>query len=77
MNSLAEVQYAVRFETENHRRDLQAAREQDRRAWWIAAASGSRGAGIRQVAVRLGDLIAELRCQVESRLASEPAATAC
>ena len=80
MNSLAEVHYVVRFETEAQNRDLQTKREQDRWAWWMAAASAprrARGWSIRQVAVRLGDFVGGLRCQLESRFASEPAATAC
>lgn len=80
MNSMAEVQYVVRFELEAQHRNLQTEREQDRWAWWMAAASEprrARGAGIRQLAVSLGDYLAGLRCQLESRFASEPAATAC
>ena len=80
MNHLADAHRVVLYELETVRPNLQAVREQDRRAWWIAAASGSRDAKesrIRRVAVQLGDLLAGLRCQLESSLASEPAATAC
>ena len=80
MNSLTEVRYVVRFETEAQNRDLQTRREQDRWAWWTAVASEPRrakGPGIRQLAVRLGDFAAGLRCRLENRFAPEPAATAC
>ncbi len=81
MNSMAEVQYVVQFETEIRSPYLQARRERYRQAWWFAAASASRGAKrewpIRRAAVWLGDIVAGLRCQLESRFASEPAATAC
>jgi hypothetical protein len=43
-------------------------------AVWPRRAKESR---IRRVAVRLGDIVVGLRCQVQSRFASEPAATAC
>ena len=80
MNSLIEVQYAVRFEREAQNRDLQAEREQDRWAWWMAAAAAPHDAKesrIRRVAVQLGEFVAELRCQLESRFAPEPDAMAC
>ena len=82
MDSLTQVHHTVLFETETRSRHLHAQREQDRVARWTAALSASRGArrsgtGIRQVAIRLGDLVAELRCQLESRFTSEPAATPC
>jgi hypothetical protein len=80
MNGLADAHRVVLYELETVRPDLHAIREQDRRAWWIAAASASRDAKesrIRRVAVQLGDLLAGLRCQLEGRLASESAAPAC
>ena len=81
MNSMAEVQYVVQFELEAQNRALQTEREQDRWAWWMAEAYASRGAKqesrIRRVAVWLDDVVAGLRCQLESRFASEPVATAC
>jgi hypothetical protein len=80
MNRLADAHNIVLFEMETRRPELQAMREQDRRAWWISAASAPRGAkrlGIRQLAVRLGDLVAGLRCQLDSRFAPEPVAKAC
>ena len=81
MNSMAEVQYVVQFETEIRSPYLQARRERARQAWWFAAASPSRGAQrespVRRAAVWLEDMAAGLRCQLESRFSSEPAATAC
>ena len=80
MNSLAEVQYTVRFELEAQRRYPQTKREQDQWKWRMAAAAAQRrptGLGIRQVAVGLGDFVAGLRCQLERRFASESAAAAC
>jgi hypothetical protein len=81
MNTMDEVQYVVRFEAETGRPHLRAARERDRLAWWSSASAASRGAErespIRRVAVRLGDFVAGLRCQLESRFAPEPVTTAC
>jgi hypothetical protein len=81
MNSMAEVQYVVQFETEIRSPYLQARRERDRQAWWFAAASASRGAAresrIRRAAAWLGDTVDGLRCQLENRFSSEPAVTAC
>ena len=64
MNHLADAHRVVLFEMENRRPDLHAVREQDRRAWWMAAASASGDAKesrIRRVVVRLGDFCG-LRC---------------
>ena len=81
MNSMAEVQYVVQFETEIRSPYLQARRERERQEWWFAAAPASRGStrewSIRRAAVWLGDTVDGLRCQLESRFSSEPAATAC
>lgn len=80
MNSMAEVQYAIRFEAEAQRRVLQTKLEQGRWEWWMAAAAvprRPRGLSIRQVAISFGDFLSGLRCQFESRFASQPAATAC
>ena len=80
MNSLADAHRVVLFEMENRRPDLHAVREQDRRAGWIAALSApqdERESRIRRVAVQLGDFVAGLRCQLESRFATEQQAVAC
>ena len=80
MNSMAEVHYTIRFEEEARRRAQQTKLEQGQWEWWMAAANAprrSRGLSIRQAAVSVGDFLSGLRCQLESRFASQPAATAC
>ena len=75
MNSLADLH----FEQQLRRKGYPYENERERMAR-IIAASRSRDAKesrIRRLAVRLGGFMAEVRCQLESRLASEPAATAC
>jgi hypothetical protein len=69
----------IHSETQLRRRGLPCESE-GRHVTRIAAAVRPRRAKesrIRRVAVRLGDIVAGLRCQVQSRFASEPAATAC
>jgi hypothetical protein len=61
------------------RNSLEAEAQQER--WARLAAAGrsqlAREPGIRRMAVRLGDFVAELRCLWESHFASEPAAMEC
>ena len=80
MNRLVDANRAVLFEVETRRPHLHSIREQDRRAWWIAAASASRDAKesrVRRMVVRLGDLFVDLGCQLQARYALEPDAVAC
>lgn len=76
MNDYAEMH----FETQIRRRGLPYESE-GRQVARIAASLRPRRAKkesrIRGLAVRLGDLVAGLRCRLESRLASEPASTPC
>ena len=76
MNSHAEMH----FETQIRRRGLPYESEGKQTAR-IAASLRPRRAKkesrIRHVAVWLGDLVAGLRCRLESRLASEPAPKPC
>ena len=70
-NALFEMQYRVKSmeaEVEHHRLAKLAAASRPRK---------ERMFGVRRMAVRLGDLVAGLRCRLESRWASEPAATPC
>ena len=60
MNSLAEVHFIDDSKLEARRPNVQTEREQDRWAWWIRGIplAGAKEAGIRQMAVRLGDFVA-------------------
>ena len=72
MNSLADLH----AEQQLRRRGCPYENERERMAR-IVAASRSRDAKesrIRGMAVRLGDFVAGLRCQLQSRFASEPVA---
>lgn len=53
--------------------------EQNRLAKLAASARSEdeRGSGGRRMAMRLGDLVAGLWCQLQSRFATDPGATAC
>lgn len=80
MNHLVDANRAVLYELETVRPNLHAVREQDRRAWWMAAASASGDASeslIRRMVVRLGDLFVDLGCLLQARYAPEPHAAAC
>lgn len=53
---------------------------QGEQAGWLAPVPRPRGtqeSSVQRMAVRLGDVVAEVRCQLQSRFASEPVATAC
>jgi len=77
MTSMAEVLYALRIETEARSRNLQAGQNRGQWAWGTSAASTPRGAmrpGIRQLAVRVDEFVARLRCRLQSRFASKQSA---
>jgi hypothetical protein len=69
----------VLLEMEMRQKSLEAEARQER--WARLAAAGRahkvREPGIGRMAVRLGDFVAGLRCQLQNRFASDPAATAC
>ena len=76
MNHYAEIHFETRmrriglpYESEGRQVARMAASLRPRRA--------KKESRIRRIAVRVGDLIAALRCKLESRLASEPTATPC
>ena len=69
MNSLSEVHLEMnlrKWQTRN--------REQRERLYTVFRSPAAKDAGIQQIAGRLVDFVAEVRCQLESRFASETAA---
>lgn len=67
------------FEMKLRQQDLRSEAGQD---GWARQAAGARVSGqtldgIRRTAVRLGDIVAGLRCQLQSRFASDLEAAAC
>jgi hypothetical protein len=75
MYTFADVLYEMKL----RQQDLRSEAEQER---WARQAAGARVSGqtldgIRRTAVRLGDIVAELRCQVQSRFDSNLDAAAC
>jgi len=73
MNSYAEVNLEMNL----RRRGLpyETEREQQARLYTLFRSPVPEESGIQQIAVRLGDLVAEVRCRLQSRFASETAAT--
>ena len=67
------------FEAKLRQQNLWSEAEQERLARQAAGArvSGQTADGIRRTAVRLGDIVAGLRCQLQSRFASDLEAAAC
>jgi hypothetical protein len=76
MNRLADVHFELLLEK---RGGMPYEPEFEERAKLVAASRprGERSPALRQMAVRLGDFLAEVRCQLESRFSAEPRATAC
>ena len=71
MNSLSEVHLEMNL------RKWQTEREQRERLSTLFRSPAAKDAGIQQIAGRLVDFVAEVRCQLESRFASAQTATAC
>ena len=75
MISLDDAMHEMKYRTSS----FQFEAEQDRMARLAAAghSKGKRVSGSRHVAAQVGDYVARLRCQLQGRFATEPAATAC
>ena len=75
MISLDDAMHEMKYRTSS----FQFEAEQDRMARLAAAgrSKGERVSGSWHMAVQVGDYVARLRCQLQSRFASEPGATAC
>ena len=75
MISLDDAMREMKYRTSS----FQFEAEQDRLARLAAAgrSKGERASGSWHMAVRVGGYVARLRCQLQGRFATEPAATAC